>query len=137
MVAAGEYWVWVRCVSPYGDYRADVGFRVGTRSPDCFPHLGDARKVRAADIETPGTRYDLKSVWFCATPEGPRKMAWVTTYKEIARRAAMELAGIDYDEEEARAQCEETCEVLPDGPLKLELETWAAQFTAAELGVIE
>jgi hypothetical protein len=130
----------VICRSFFGHYGAYVMLQVHappTKSPDCFPHLGDARKVRAADIETPGTKYDLKSVWFCQTPEGPRKMAWVTTYKEIARRAAMELAGIEYDEEEARAQCEETCEILPEGALKTELDEWAAQFTSEQLGVID
>jgi hypothetical protein len=130
----------VICRSFFGEYGAFVSLQVHappTHSPNCFPHLGDARKVRAEPLQTTGTRYDLKAVWFCGTPEGPRKMAWVTSYSEIAKRAAQELAGIDYDEEEARAQCESTCETLPPGPLKDELDAFAAQFTAEQLGVIE
>ncbi len=64
-------------------------------------------------------------------------MAWVTSYRELAKRAAQELSGVDYDEEESRAQCESSCEDLPPGPLRDELNAFAARFTAEELGVIE
>lgn len=130
--------VWVRCVNAAGTYEAEAGYRVLARSPPCFPHAADvfAGRVKYDSLQTPHAKYNLKATYFCAVPGGSAQQTWATSWSEVFKRAVTENGG-RFDEGEARAQCEAQCEILTDGPLKAELDAFAASVTVEQLGVIE
>jgi hypothetical protein len=136
-----EHWVYVACINPYGNYRADVGFRVVSRAPDCYPDQdrpGDSDKVevKAISVANMTLRYQVFATWFCATPDGPKQQKWAIGMEDGFREARNWL-NKRFNKAAAIARCETECEPLPDGALKTELDEWAAQFTSAELGVID
>jgi hypothetical protein len=136
-----EHWVYVACINPYGNYRADVGFRVVSRAPDCYPDQerpGDSDKVevKAISVANMTLRYQVFATWFCATPDGPKQQKWAIGMEDGFREARNWL-NKRFNKAAAIARCETECEPLPDGALKTELDEWAAQFTSEQLGVID
>ena len=131
-----DNWVWVRCISPWGDYTHQTGFSVRARSPGCWAHRDDfiAGRVAWGLLDTDDPKYSLKAVYFCA--DGT-KNAFVTTWSEVLRKAQGEQRNVLYDESEAFATCEATCEILPAGPLKDELDAFSAQYTIEQLGSVD
>jgi hypothetical protein len=136
-----EHWVYVACTNPYGNYRADVGFRVVSRAPDCYPDQdrpGDSDKVevKAISVANMTLRYQVFATWFCATPDGPKQQKWAIGMEDGFREARNWL-NKRFNKAAAIARCESECEPLPDGALRTELDEWAAQFTSEQLGVID
>lgn len=138
----------VTCRNFFGDYGAFLHLIVTPpppKSPGRWPHLedflaapGSMAKVQWDFLETTGTKYSIKSTWFWKDAAGQvHQEAWATTITAALRRANDEQNGGSYSEDEARAECEEACEILPPGPLKDELDAYARQFTVEQLGLVE
>jgi hypothetical protein len=141
VVPMPDVWVSVTCVNPQGNYTASAGFRVLSKTPDCYPNQdrpGDSDKVAVQAISTVNMtlRYQVMATWFCASPEGPVQQKWALGIQDGVAQMRKWLAK-QFNEADVRASCESSCEVLPAGALKDELDAWAAQFTVEQLGVIE
>jgi hypothetical protein len=141
-----EHWVYVACTNPYGNYRADVGFRVVSRAPDCYAHddrEGDRDKVAVKALSWANTslRYQIMSVWWCRMPDGSARQQRFVLGVQDQETIASFRRWLDkkFDEAGVRARCEQSCEVLPPGALKDELDTWALlpENSVEVLGVIE
>lgn len=137
--------VWVRCIGVANEYEAGTGFVVLSRAPDCYAHddrEGDRDKVnvKALSLSNVSLRYQIMAVWWCASPAGPVQQRFVLGVQDQETIASFRRwLDKQFDEDGVRARCEQSCEVLPPGALKDELDTWATQpeNSAATLGVIE
>lgn len=133
-------WQSINCVNAYGAYGTTAGFTVLSRTPDCYPNQdreGDSDKVavKAISLANATLRYQIMATWFCRVDGQPVQQRYVLGVKDGLEKARQWLRK-QFNETDVRAQCEAGCEVLQPGPLKTELDTWAAEFTAAQLGVI-
>lgn len=138
----------VICDSFFGQYGASVQLQVREpepKSPRVLPHFpedfvalpGSRAHVQWALLETTGTEFDLKATYFWRDAEGViHQEAWATTWGAVLRYGSAEQNGGRYDESAARAECEERCIVLPDGPLKTEVDAWGARWTVEEIGTV-
>lgn len=132
-------------VSP--TFGVTVHAEVRPKTPKVLPHLADFirippaqyAKVQVARLETQGTPYYFKVVYFWRDERGvANKEVWATTWDAPVKYAIREQNGERYNESEARGECEQNCNArLPDGPLKDELDAWGRQWTMEMLGTVE
>lgn len=139
-------WQSINCVNAFGAYGTTAGFRVLSRAPDCYAHddrEGDRDKVAVKGLSWANTtfRYQVMSVWWCRMSDGTAQQQRFVLGLQDQENIASFRRWLDkqFDEAGVRARCERNCEVLPPGPLKSELDAWAAlpENSAAVLGVIE
>lgn len=130
--------VYVRCLGVASEYEAGTGFVVLSRSPDCYPKLADRNKIAFKSISSANMtlRYQLFAVWFCATPDGPKQERWAIGAEQGIAKMREVFDGI-FDEQSTRAVCDSSCETLPSGALRTELEEFARLHTPESLGVID
>jgi hypothetical protein len=138
--------VWVRCTGVANEYEAGTGFAVLSRAPDCYAHDDretdrDKIAVKALSLSNLSLRYQIMATWWCRMPDGSAAQQRFVLGVQDQETIASFRRWLDrqFDEAGVRARCEQNCEVLQPGPLKTELDTWAAlpENSAAVLGVIE
>lgn len=108
-------------------------------SPPCFPESKADVDAHVAweplSLANWTVKYQAKAVWFCASPAGPVRQAWVFGLDTVTRNARKKLDGV-LNWNDVRDLCEAECEALPAGPLRDELEAYANGLTVEVLGTL-
>lgn len=110
-------------------------------SPPCFPESkADVDNHVAWEPLTLANwtlKYQAKAVWFCESPDGPRKQKWVFGLDAVATNARKKLDGL-LNWDDVRDACEASCEAYEDLPeaLRTELDAYAAGVTVEQTGTL-